>query len=525
MKTNVLTLLFTALLIFTGCSSDDNSDTNKGPKEVTGQVEISKVSQLKLTDANGYPLKGATISVASSVAKSVSKSSALAPSLAPTIFTVGTDGLVSIDDLGDGLYTITITIGTLTFTTTIEIGSENYQAAASVTTPVSLQEDGNATLIENAIIASISGTIIDSQNVAIANAQVSISGGVATNGAFATAITDENGAYTLLINVNDTLSDALSTSTLTASSQGYSSQSKTDFSVVNNSNKSGVNFTLISTDKQTTIYAEDFEADNSSWVINKLDGINANNSWHTHTSAVTGVNKAYSDGLVQLAPNDISAGTVASPKGTQCFWYGNNVQEDSTFGSFIGVLGDSSELNGGTGTSSNSAELISPSIDLTNVTGDLRLSFDTYWEIESVNPNLSGFDVMTISISIDDGQTWRDLAKLNPLSDPQTDIDRSAIPFSNTGYNSAPMWLTQEAIPLVDIEKESLSGQTIKLKFTFQTNDELFNGFRGWMIDNIVISQGTGTFPLVEDLDAYYTNNEDNVYNAPSLSSQTRRSR
>ena len=525
MKTKVLALLLTASVIITGCSSkdDNNTDSTKKQteestdkptnkpgedKDAAKKVEISKVNQLKLTDVNGYPLTGADVSIDTPSKSSAHQSSVESKNkLAPV--KVDDKGIVTIDALGEGKYLLNITIGALSFQISIEIGSENYQAKTGVIAPVSLQEDGNATLVENAIISSISGTVIDVNNVPVANAQVSISGGSATNGAFATAVTDVNGAYTLLINVSDNLADALLESTITASAIGYTSQSKASFEVITNTNKSGINFALPAAAAQVAVYSDNFETGTENWTVKKLAGTNENNTWHVHTTSTVGVNKAYTANEVKLAPNDTSDGAIHTPLGQQCFWYGNGVQEDTTFGNFLGSQSSVSPLSGGSSIGS-SGELISPLIDLTNETGNLKLSFDTYWEIESVNPNSSGFDVMTISVSEDDGVSWRNLAKLNPLSDPQTDITRAPIPFSNTGYNSAPAWLTQEAISLVDIDKKTLSGKNIRLKFTFNTRDGKYNGFRGWMIDNITITEGSGTFPLIEDLGS-------NTQTAPSF--------
>jgi hypothetical protein len=233
--------------------------------------------------------------------------------------------------------------------------------------------------------------------------------------------------------------------------------------------------------------------------VNRLSGLDANNTWHIHSSDVTGINTAYANGLVKLAPNDTSAGAIPAPIGTKCFWYGNGEKLDPTFGSFLDISTSTNDsLDGGNG-SENSSELISPAIDLTNTAGSVYITFDTFWEIESVDPNVNGFDIMTVSVSNDDGVTWRSLARLNPFSDPVSDLDVAPIPFSNTGFNSAPIWLKQEGISLVDNNGDSLSGQTIKLKFTFATVDGLYNGFRGWMIDNILIKEGVGTFPLIEE--------------------------
>lgn len=516
-KTLAMSILTVGLLVATGCSTSGDGSSGGSSDDGGTPLEISKVNQLKLTDVNGASLSGATGEV-----KVASKAPSLGgePSKSGT-FTVGKDGLVTVDDLGEGLYSFTVVYDGITITTTLEITAENYQKFASLMTPISVDDKGKGTLIKNAIIASISGTVLDSHDVAISNAQVSVSGGAATNGAFVTAVTDENGAYTLLINANDSLKNALLSATLSASAAGYITQVVSDYKIHTNTNTSGINFKLQSAGKQTAIYSEDFEADNSGWTTNKLTGSNGNNNWHIHTNKVTGINKAFTDNAVKLAPDDTSAGAIPSPLDSQCFWYGNGVTGDDTFGNFLGAIGQVSKYNGGMSVTDNSGELISPAIDLTTVSGDIKLSFDTFWEIESVNPNLNGYDIMTVSVSTDDGVTWRDLARLNPLSDPKTSIDRSAIPFSNTGYNSAPTWLTQEAIPLVDIKKVSLSGQTVKLKFTFKTVDGKFNGFRGWMIDNIEITKGKGTYPLYEDINQSIDGPDDGI-NSSLYKSSTR---
>ncbi len=521
-------ITLSSILMFSGCgSSEDSSLTTNQPGVTQKSLAPKAVTKLKLLDVNGEPLQNAelAISPASTTPQAVTASIAniaKMPAKAVT-FQVDNNGFVTIDGLEDGTYLITITLGDISVSTTIIIGKTNYQEAASVVAPVSVDDNGSVTKIENAIIASVSGIVIDENNNPIPGAVVQISGGAATNGAFASAITDENGIYMLTINTSADLADALKSSTLIASASGYATVEKTNFGIEDKQNLSGVNFTLSSTQNNTSsiLYQENFDTTGDNWTVNKLSGTNENNTWHLHTKSITGQNKAYVQNLVKLAPNDDSNGTIPAPIGERCFWYGNGTPGDETFGNFIGSQeeGDSN-LSGGTSTSDNSAELISPPIDLTGASGDIKLSFDTYWEIESVNPNQNGFDLMIVSVSDDNGTTWRDLAKLNPLNDPQTDIDRSPVPFSNTGYNSAPAWLTQEAIPLVDLEKQPLSGKVIRLKFTFRTVDGLYNGFRGWMIDNVKISTGKGTFPLIEDVEEYIQSKEYNTseqYMAPAL--------
>jgi hypothetical protein len=482
--------------LFTACN-----DTSTTPvTDTTAVLAIKPVSQLSVTDVNGQPLADAQIEV--TPVSTVPGAPSLAASLAP-IYTLITDnnGLIVLDDLGEGLYTLSISIQGITFSITLEISSENLQALASVMTPVSVADNGIVTQVSNAIIASISGSVLNAQGSGIANAQVSISGGVATNGTFASAVTNTDGAYKLLINVSETYTSDINASKIIVSATGYTTAIIEPFQVLDGANKAGVNFTLTEeiASENTVLYSENFEADTNDWTVNKLSGLDENNTWHIHSSDITGINTAYTKGLVKLAPNDTSAGAIPAPIGTKCFWYGNGEKSDSTFGSFLDISNSTNDsLDGGSG-SENSGELISPAIDLINATGSVYVTFDTFWEIESVDPNVNGFDIMTVSVSNDNGSTWRDLARLNPFSDPVSDLDVSPIPFSNTGFNSAPAWLKQEGISLVDSNGDSLAGQTIKLKFTFETKDGAYNGFRGWMVDDIVIKEGVGTFPLIEE--------------------------
>jgi len=456
------------------------------------------VKTIKLFDVNGKPLIGATLKVTEDTAGVKS-----ANAEARTITDNG-DGTYTIDDIGYGTYKVVVDMGSQTVTVSIKIGENNYQPIASVAVPLSIDANGSVSVITGAIIASISGTVYSATTgKAVANAQVSLSGAGATNGSFASAVTDASGAYTLLVNLNEKIAKSIDTLTLIAVADGYQTKMMTLEDMLDAAyyNMAGLNVELVpftTSTAPTAIYSEDFESGVSGWTVHKLTGGNANNTWHIHTQSDAGlINKAYTKGLVQLAPSDTSGGGLPMPQDTKCFWYGNiiNTASDS-FGSFLGEpIANDTNLSGGTGQSDNSGELISPPINLTSVSGDVKLTFDTFWEIESVNPNSNGFDIMEIMATKDGGTTWINLARLNPKSDPVVTINRAPIPFTNTGFNSPPMWLSQEAISLSDDSNASLAGNTIQLKFVFRTFDELYNGFRGWFIDNIAITSGQGTFP------------------------------
>ncbi len=225
------------------------------------------------------------------------------------------------------------------------------------------------------------------------------------------------------------------------------------------------------------------------------------NLWHTHRAGLAITNAALTANLVQLAPDDISNGKIPEPFDGGACWYGqaggDNVGTGNFLGTFESTLGGS-EPDGGTSDRENGGVLVSPTIDLTNEEAPLALSFRTWWEIESVNPNEEGYDLMIIEYSLDNGSTWNDLARLNPLSDPESgEINRAPLPFSNRGFNRAPAWLWQEPIDISALAR----APTAKLRFVFSTEDELYNGFRGWLIDDVRITREQGTFPLYEGYD------------------------
>lgn len=265
----------------------------------------------------------------------------------------------------------------------------------------------------------------------------------------------------------------------------------------------GENFQLNSAlgEKSKVVYEEDFNQASSgavcgAWVTENItEGVV--NLWHAHESDLKIQNQAYVENLVKLAPDDKSEGFVPEPYDGRSCWYGQGAADILETGNFLGSVNTSvqSEYNGGQSKQANGGYLISPLIDLTNETAPLAIGFKTWWEIESVNPNQNGFDLLLLDYSLDNGVTWSNIAKLNPYTDPYAEgLERAPLPFSNRGFNRAPQWLTQE---LIDASK--LAGEQVKIRFAFQTKDNLFNGFRGWLIDNFTISREVGTLSLDTD--------------------------
>ncbi len=484
-------LALVALIIaLSACSGDGGGKKDPSDPGTTFTVTPAVVEQIQILTADNNPLEGATITV----------SDVTSPA-------TDIDGIFSVLgglNIGEHVLELVGSDGT-TVSITISVTSENGAKIITILAPLSSNDEGVTftNVSSAAVIASVSGTIHSSSRV-IQGASVSISGGAATNGIFSTAVTDANGRYNLLINVNASLSGALQTSTIIASSEGYQSRS-INYSVVNGTADTGINIQLTTgSNTGNALFHETFEPDSPTvdqWTTTKVIGNNVDNMWHIHTAGENIINEAYSDGFVRLAPNDTSAGAVPDPtEGIQAYWYGSKIVDPagSVQGNFIDThdVTDSTDSGGTSSEINNSGWLTSPAIDLSDATGDLSLTFRTFWEIESVNPNSDGFDLMTIETSNNGGTTWTPIAKLNPLSDPASLQNRDPIPFSNTGYNSAPIWSQQELIQLLNITGSS----EVMIRFRFDTIDGLYNGFRGWMIDDIKIINQLGTFPALNAL-------------------------
>ena len=176
---------------------------------------------------------------------------------------------------------------------------------------------------------------------------------------------------------------------------------------------------------------------------------------------------------VDAAPGDASAGAFPSPfAGSFAFWYGNPAA-----GNYLGpqVEGDAAG-SGGTSTAPNTGTLTSPQIVLPTATGmSLILRFNTWWEIESVTPN--NFDLMQVSIQDVGTSAITPLGVLNPSTNPPFLL--KSTPFTSGGFNTPPVWVE------VVQDVSSFRGKTIRLIYTFNTVDVLYNGFRGWIIDNV----------------------------------------
>ncbi|EAT11182.1 hypothetical protein HF888_03595 [Bermanella marisrubri] len=544
MKQLLLLTLFSVLISGCGSSEDKTPEPILDPPIPDYQPSPNNISSISLLDATGQPLEQAMVEISeySESASEVSGKS-LARNINQTSYT-DANGKLQVNELEPGRYILSISIAGATVESILEIRQENTASNAAVTAPVSITKDSEGTitnavsLLGEGIFASFSGIIYGPDGV-LADAQIEVSGGEETNGAISISKTNSDGEFTLVINVSINKLNALKNARIRVVKEGYTTKwVDHDISEFANasiaSSISGMNYKLDLSDKtDLVVYSEDFEQQGSDaecgfWNVIEfqpldyefddlppIDGIETQetyqamaieseitpipeeltNLWHLHEQGLDIQNQAWIDNLVQLAPDDTSNGVVPNPKDNYACWYGQGSGNNLGAGNFLGDFGSGNggaELDGGESDMPNAGALISPVIDLGTETSPLALSFDTWWEIESVNPNDQGFDLMIVSVSSDNGNTWQNIARLNPLTDPITSdgVNRAPIPYSNRGYNKAPTWTSQEPISLSEF-----AGEQIKIRLAFSTQDGLYNGFRGWLVDNIRITKEEGTFP------------------------------
>lgn len=484
-----------------GGSGDGGQQNDPGNDNGSYTPQEKNVERLVFLDANNQPLAGAEVKLLAesdlaseepAAAKAATASAVYFPDIdsfpdfAVTGVFLDENGALDITGLAPGLYYVEVSTNGVIAYQVINIVDGNAVVLFSVVIPVSCNLD----ICEgvDAIVGSLSGQVY-ADDGPIEGAQVSL-GTSATNGAYATTQTDAEGNYSLNFNVSAEFADELADSTLRVSAPGYVTVSRSI--AVANGAASGANVELVElTESGDVIWRETFESNSltrDAWQISGGDG---ETRWR-YLMGGHGIANTLHGSHVQAAPGDQSEGKLPQPlEGQVSYWYG-----DAANGNFIGEqdLEGSQPFDGGLSMNDNDGMLESPAVDLSQVSAPIRLSFKTWWEIESVNPNENGFDLMVIQVSTDGGESFTDLARLNPLADPESSLERAPIPYSNTGFNKPPVAVQQEPVSLDAVAGES----DVRLRFFFSTQDALYNGFRGWVLDDVVIEEGEGTFPLYQ---------------------------
>ncbi|MFI5251943.1 MAG: SdrD B-like domain-containing protein [Bacteroidota bacterium] len=108
--------------------------------------------------------------------------------------------------------------------------------------------------------------------------------------------------------------------------------------------------------------------------------------------------------------------------------------------------------------------LISPAIDLSGSTGNITMMFTEYYVTER------GWDFCMVGVSTDAGTSWSEL--------------RGGYGNSISGRSNG--W------KITKLDLTPFAGQTVNIRFHFDTHDSTFNNFPGWFIDNMVVFDQRG---------------------------------
>ncbi|WP_157960370.1 carboxypeptidase-like regulatory domain-containing protein [Marinimicrobium alkaliphilum] len=520
MRALLFSLLTVTLLCACGGSSSDvpNDDNPTGSSSSSSSSvggdyapQPVPVEHVTLIDAIGQPLAGFSVSIESDANGANSTVSLQSTGGTPT------DGIggLEVGSLAPGDYQVQLHMddGEIVHTS-LKIQDESASPAVTVAMPVVQDEDDELQFIgDEGMVAALNGIVFNS-NGPIEGVEVSLSAGEASNGAIATAVTNAEGEFVLVINVGAVLVPALAEAQIRIVHEDHAPLMVTGVDIRSGGALSGFNQQLTTGQlhQGELVYGDDFSqvvdgATCGRWVSRPLvhplvGGEPGPSLWQRHTIGRAIRNEALVHELVTLAPDDHSDGYVPDPATVAACWYGVSEPGLSRGNFMINPVGGDDyaldSLDGGTSMEPNAGALESPLIDLSNESAPLALSFRTWWEIESVNPNENGFDLLAIEYRDASEENWRTLARLNPMSDPVSVTNRAPIPFTNRGYNQAPQWLWQEPVSLDD-----LAGKEVYLRFAFYTVDELYNGFRGWLIDDVRITRESGSFPLWSGSDDY----------------------
>ncbi|MEK7376767.1 MAG: carboxypeptidase regulatory-like domain-containing protein, partial [Candidatus Margulisiibacteriota bacterium] len=303
----------------------------------------------------------------------------------------------------------------------------------------------------SSIYGTITGKVTKASDLsAISGAKVSASG--------KETYTDSAGNYVL--------SD-INPGTIGVSVNAYGFSSKTDNVSVTAGATSSKDFSMDAV--SVSSFSDDFETDKG-WLYESL--------WHRVQNSSSSPD-LLAPTYVTLPDYSTTNGSIPTAHGgLYSAWYGSD-----TRGCYIGVQETDpvdTPLSGGTSTFRMQGNMTSPSINL-NGYADATLSFWAWWEVEGVNP-ATGFDIMKVRISKDGGATWGDLLTLNPVLDPDPASKIPYFPYSSGGYNLAGAWIKHQ-LPL-----SSYAGSTVRIRFSFDTYDRKYNGFRGWFLDDVSIS-------------------------------------
>ena len=260
-------------------------------------------------------------------------------------------------------------------------------------------------------------------------------------------------------------------------------------------------------DAATTCFKDGFEGDVSGWTATAPS---LGCSWQV-LDATPVVNKAVGVCASVSDEESCAAGAAASCKlcktppepgcipqtgalphaieGTHAIWFGNKDQ-----GNFLGTGGTCSTLNGGTSPGQPKGSFTSAPIAVDSGVKKLRVLFKYWYEIEGISPS-SSYDRMYAEISVD-GATFVQIGAVNPQI---ATLAQKSQGYTPAGLGQVPIWTSADLALSPELVTSVATAKKAWLRFTFDTGDESYNAFRGWVVDDVrLIGQGCTEGLVVE---------------------------
>lgn len=168
-----------------------------------------------------------------------------------------------------------------------------------------------------------------------------------------------------------------------------------------------------------------------------------------------------------------------------------------------------SDSSGNTSQGSKNGTLTSPEIDLTDFSF-ATLDVASWFEVESVDVAKWQYDQMKVMVSVvadsypvtigdytfNDATDYKIVAFLNPDSEAAT--QSAGINYSSGGNDVVPIWIK------VTKNLNAFAGHKIKLQFNFNSQDSLYNGWRGWGVDDVSILNADSELPFTLESANYW---------------------
>lgn len=205
-----------------------------------------------------------------------------------------------------------------------------------------------------------------------------------------------------------------------------------------------------------------------------LGGWSATGLWHAQSSpqTISVLSPQVNPNLVTLPD---SGGLPSAFGGSGVAWFG-----DASSGTFCGtashVSTGQSPKNGCSSVDTQEGSLTSPQFSLAGALS-AQVEFQAWWEIEGVDADR--YDLMQVEYSTNGGSSWIEAGKLNPSDDANAEHYE---PYTANGVNQAASWHRYVA----DLSG-AVGSSTVRLRFYFDSDDDSYQGFRGWLVDNVKI--------------------------------------